>query len=117
MEVLASHSVAKDGQPKSGQNWPAQSCQSKHGWPKFASQMLVETGLDGSVWNFLAGNRNPGLNRDGPDGFLAGFRGGRRPTYRGGLGGGSPPSSRVRYLSFWPAILLAHCIQGRMLPV
>ena len=46
-------------------------------------QMLVETGLDGSVWNFPAGNRNPGLNRDGPDGFLAGFRGGRRPTYRG----------------------------------
>ena len=49
-------------------------------------QMSVETGLDGSVWNFPAGNRNPGLNRDGPDGFLAGFRGGRRPTYRGGLG-------------------------------
>ena len=43
-------------------------------------QMLVETGLDGSVWNFPAGNRNPGLNRDGPDGFLTGFRGGRRPT-------------------------------------
>ena len=38
-------------------------------------RMLVETGLDGSVWNFPAGNRNPGLNRDGPDDFLAGFRG------------------------------------------
>ena len=57
-------------------------------------RMLVETGLDGSVWNFPAGNRNPGLNRDGPDGFLAGFWGGRRPTYRGGLGGGAvaPPA-------------------------
>ena len=42
--------------------------------------MLVETGLDGSVWTVLAGKWNPSLNRDGPDGFLAGFRGGRRPT-------------------------------------
>ena len=57
--------------------------------------MLVETGLDGSVWNFPAGNRNPGLNRDGPDGFLAGFRGGRRPTYRGGLGGAVAPPANV----------------------
>ena len=44
--------------------------------------------------NFPAGNRNPGLNRDGPDGFLAGFRGGRRPTYRGGLGGRIPPYTK-----------------------
>ena len=56
--------------------------------------MLVETGLDGSVWNFPAGNRNPGLNRDGPDGFLTGFRGGRRPTYRGGLGGAVAPPAK-----------------------
>ena len=49
-------------------------------------RMLVETGLDGSVWNFPAGKWNPGLNRNGPDGFLAGFRGGRRPTYMGGSG-------------------------------
>ena len=54
-------------------------------------QMLVETDLDGSVWNFPAGNRNPGLNRDGPDGFLAGFgeAGGR---LLGGSGGGAPPA-------------------------
>ena len=58
--------------------------------------MLVETGLDGSVWNFPAGNRNPGLNRDGPDGFLAGFGGGRRPTYRGGLGGAVAPPAKTR---------------------
>ena len=32
-------------------------------------QMLVETGLDGSVWNFPAGKWNPGLNRDHLDGF------------------------------------------------
>ena len=36
-------------------------------------QILVETGLDGSVWNFPAGKWNPGLNWDGLDGFLAGF--------------------------------------------
>ena len=42
-------------------------------------------GLDGSVWSFPARKWNPGLNRDGPDGFLARFRGGRRPTYRGGF--------------------------------
>ena len=32
-------------------------------------KMLVETDLDGSVWNFPAGKWNPGLNRDHPDGF------------------------------------------------
>ena len=57
--------------------------------------MLVETGLDGSVWNFPAGKWNPGLNRDGPDGFLAGFRGGRRPTFRGGSGGAVGPPAKV----------------------
>ena len=31
--------------------------------------MVVETGLDGSVWTVLAGKWNPGLNRDHPDGF------------------------------------------------
>ena len=35
--------------------------------------MWDETGLDGSVWPDLAGKRNPSSNRDGPDGFLAGF--------------------------------------------
>ena len=65
-------------------------------------QMLVETGLDGSVWNFPAGNRNPGLNRDGPDGFLTGFRGGRRPTYRGGSGGAEPPQLMSKRLCLIP---------------
>ena len=32
-------------------------------------QMLVETGLDWSVWNFPAGKWNPGLNQDHPDGL------------------------------------------------
>ena len=46
-------------------------------------QMWDETGLDGSVWPDLAGKRNPSSNRDGPDGFLAGFDrfGGPKPVW------------------------------------
>ena len=59
--------------------------------------MLDETGLDGSVWPDLAGERNPSSNKGHPDGFrpqngifLSDFRGGRRPTFREGLGAEPP---------------------------
>ena len=53
--------------------------------------MLVETGLDGSVWNFPAGKWNPSLNRDDPDQF---WEAGGRLLGGGGLGGQEPPQLR-----------------------
>ena len=78
-------------------------------------QMLVETGLDGSVWTVLAGKWNPGTMesrlKPGWSGRVFGrFLGRPEADFReGGLVGGTPPlgpiykRSHLQKVPFWPS--------------